>query len=163
MAFIDYNQKVVPEVIKEGIRLLSSFSPIEMERVILNSLAKTCFFNHLNVIQASLLQSVGFNHPKVRQISIKFRFYRCDCFFDLVFRDYEVSCRINKEIFDFFYDIPCIFVNLGNCLDFIAKHLHTYDIVEVSRDKIDRIAPDPETPRHEFNIISLKLYRYKSF
>ncbi len=162
MAFIDYHQKIVSKVVKECIWLLSSLSPVEMERVILNSLTIACLFNHLDIIESSLFQSVGFDHSQLRKIPLKLRFYRCYRFLDPVFRYYKVSCRIDKEILHLLYDLTRVSVNFRDRLDLIPKHLHTYDIVEVSWDQIDRITPDPETPWHEFDIISLELYRNKS-
>ncbi len=55
VAFVDYDQKIVPEIIKKRIRSNSYFSPVKVKRIVFNALAESGLFDHLDIVECSLL------------------------------------------------------------------------------------------------------------
>ncbi len=105
---------------------------------------------------------MSLDHSKIRQISLEFLFYRCDRTLDLIFGNHKVPCRVDEEIVDPLDYVSSDLVDLCDRLDPVSEHLHTHHVSEVAGDEVDRVAPDPEPPRHKFHIVSLELNRNKS-
>ena len=60
MGFVDEHQKIVPEVVEEGIGCAAGLSPGKDAGIVFDALAKADFLQHLDVVFGALLNPLGF-------------------------------------------------------------------------------------------------------
>ena len=66
MAFISENQRIVGQIFKQCGRRLAGLASCQIARIILNSRAASGGFQHFNVEQGALFQTLGFEQPPCR-------------------------------------------------------------------------------------------------
>ncbi len=105
VALIDDHQEVIREIIEQAVRFLTCLPPVKVPGVVLDALAGSGLFNHLEIVLGPLLETVCLDHAERGQDFVEFLLDGGDRGLPGAFGSNEVPGGIDIEIFQLFFTV----------------------------------------------------------
>ena len=153
MAFIREHQRIVGQIFKQCGRRLAGLASCQIARIILNSRAASGGFQHFNVEQGALFQTLGFEQPPCRfklfKPQFQFVLNMQHGLFQRRPRGHVMRIGINPHALKVAGFLPRQRVKFGERVNFIAEQFNAPGpILIMGGEQVDRVAAHAEiTPR----------------
>ena len=162
MGFIDDQNKIIREIIKQSIRRCTRATSIDMTRIVFNSRTRAYFLEHFEV--------VGRSHPKtlsLKQFSLGFKPFEAlfEFFLDRGDRTFHsfltgniVRCREEVDMINFLDHIPRHGMEYCQGIDFISEHFNPDSQFLIHRNDLNRVSTNPKGSAGKPDIVSRVLH-----
>ena len=162
VGFIDDQNKIIREIIKQSIRRCARATPINMTRIVLDSRTRAYFLEHFEV--------VGRSHPKtlsLKQFSLGFKPLKAffEFFLDGSDRTFHsflagniVRCREKVDMINFLDHIPRHGMEYCQGINFIAEHFNPDCQFLVHRNDLNCVSTHPKGSAGKADIVPRVLH-----